>query len=116
MKRKASRVSSNEAYLRLLHDTNSKQRKQLIKIGNSDQINSVCECAFNILRKNITLNPTQLSKLRRYRKFVYRVADKKIPISQKRKALEQSGGFLPALLAPILGVALGGIVEKIIGK
>jgi len=110
------RVVENQAFLRLLHNTSAKQRKSLIKTANRAQILSVCECAFNILKRNIPLSPQQISQLRKARNIVYKIADKKVPLPKKQKLLEQSGGFLPALIAPIIGTILGAVAERVINR
>ena len=116
VQRNISRIKKNEAFLRLVHNTNSKQRKELIRTASKDQILSVCECAFNILRKNVGLSPPQVTQLRKAKKIVYLIVDPKVSVAKKKKILEQSGGFLPLLLAPILGSVLGGIAEHLIKK
>src|SRR5579859_147798 len=115
-KKKKNRVVANEAFLRFLHNSNTKQRKQLCKIANKDQILSVCECAFNILQKNIPLSDKQKLQLRRHKSAVYKLADKSVSLSDKKKTLEQSGGFLPALLTPIFGTILAEVVSNIVKK
>jgi hypothetical protein len=116
VKRKPSRIQVNDAFLRLLHNTNSRQRKELIRTASKDQILSVCECAFNILQKNVQLTPYQLKQFRKAKRIVYKIADRTVPINTKKKVLEQSGGFLPLLLAPIVGSILGALAERVISK
>ena len=114
------RLKANVAFLRLLNKASAPQRKQLVRVANSEQIKSVCECAYNILRKNVHLSPKQLKKLRKYSRFVYIAADRSVPLKKKQRTIEQSGGFLPALLIPILTSILGGVassvVERVISK
>jgi hypothetical protein len=113
-----TRIASNEAFLRLLHNTNSRQRKELIRTASKDQILSVCECAFNILRKNVELNPYQIKQLRKAKRIVYTIADKKVPVAEKKKKLEQTGGgaFIPLLLAPIVSGLVGSLFDRLISK
>ena len=69
------------------------------------------ECAVNILKGNIPLTPAQLKKLKRFKEKVRLLAAYKTPV-KKRRELEQSGGFLPALLAPVVGAVLGALLKK----
>jgi hypothetical protein len=115
-KKNRNRVVANQSFLRLLHSSNAKQRKQLCKIANKDQILSVCECAFNILKKNIPITKAQEDQLRRHKRFVYKLVDKSVPLIQKKKVLEQSGGFVQFLLAPVLGAILGEVAGEIFKK
>ena len=65
----------------------------------------------NILNGNIPLTPYQLQKLRRYKAKLRTLA--KPCVSQKQKLdIEQKGGFLPALLAPVVGAVLGSILKR----
>jgi hypothetical protein len=89
-KRALSRIAANDAFLRLLHNTSSKQRKELIRTASKDQILSVCDCAFNILCKNMPLNPYQLKQLRKAKRIIYTIADKKVPTVERKKTLEPS--------------------------
>jgi len=55
-----------------------------------------------------------LKSLRRHRNKLSDLARLKTPIAKKRKIL-QTGGFLPLLLAPLLGIAssiIGGVATK----
>jgi hypothetical protein len=110
-----SRLQNNEAFLRYLHNANLKQKKHLIKSASNEEIEALCECAFNILRKNVPLTEKQLSDLRKpkSRKLVYQLADKQIPIKRKRKIANQTGGFafLP-IIAPILASIIGAIASR----
>ena len=108
-------LTSNDNFLRFLHDANLRQRKQLLRTASNNQLQSLCECAFNILRRNVPLNPSQLHKLQqpRTRKLVYQLASRKVPIAKKRKLLVQSGG-LPILpiLAPIIASVLSTLISR----
>jgi len=68
-----------------------------------DFIDCVSECAKNIIKGNVPLNPAQLQRLRRDRSNVRVLASKKTSLKKKRRVL-QKGGFLGALLPPVLGV------------
>jgi len=66
-------------------------------------IDCVSECAKNVIKGNVPLKPTQLRRLRREISNVRVLASKKTSLKKKRRIL-QNGGFLSALLPPILGV------------
>jgi len=97
----------------MLHDTaNARQRKHLLQSASKEQIRTLCECAFNILRKNVPLKKHHVTQLRKKknRRLVYQLADKSIPLAKKRDLVVQSGGFPFALLAPIIGEVLSAVV------
>ena len=115
MENKLSLVKTNESFLRHLHDAKLAQRKKLLKSANKEEIETLCECAFNILNKSVPLTPTHIAQLRKpkHRKLVYQLASRKIPISKKRKlVVAQSGGFPFALLAPIVASIIGAIAGR----
>jgi hypothetical protein len=111
------RLRDNEAFVRLATSTSPVQRQQLIDSASKDQIECICECAYNILRKNVPLNSRQAGQLRKYRTVVYKLIDKRLPLSRKKKLIaQQSGGFLPALLAPVVGAILGAVTDRLVNR
>jgi hypothetical protein len=109
-----NRLRNNEAFLRYLHSANLRKRKQLLQSASREEIKSLCECAFNILRKNVPLSPSHLAELRKpkVKRTVYQLVNKRIPLTQKRKVLIQAGGAFPfALLAPIIASVIGAVAS-----
>ena len=91
-------------------------RKQVFKTCHRGAIDCCCEIARNILNTNVPLSERQLKSLRRHSNKLYDLARLKTSIAKKRKIL-QTGGFLPLLLAPLLGIAssiIGGVASKAI--
>jgi len=65
------------------------------------------------LRGNVPLTSKQTTKLRRNKKNLRSLATKKTSLKKKRQIL-QKGGFLAALLPPVLwlqGGALSGVIR-----
>jgi len=89
--------------LKRIQRLGEKAKKQLIKKCDKEFIDRVSECAKNIIKSNVPLKPTQLRRLRRERSKVTVLASKKTSLKKKRQIL-QKGGFLGALLPPVLGV------------
>jgi hypothetical protein len=51
------------------------------------------------------------------KKLVYNLANKRIPLTKKRKLLLQAGGAFPiALLAPIITSILGGVISNLVSE
>ena len=79
--------------------------KSLIKSAPKDLIDSLCECGFNILHGSVPLTPRQHRNLMKYKTPLRNLCDKSKGCSVKRrKTILQKGGFLGALLKPVLGV------------
>ena len=74
-------------------------------IQNADQplIHCLCECAHNLLKGNVPLTPAQNTRLKRYKTHQRELVQKK---KANKKKILQTGGFIPAQLAPIAAAVL----------
>ncbi len=115
----SARLNQNFDYLRVLCKCNKRQREGIINGANKELINTICECVDNILEGNVKLTNSQYTKLRRYQSVLRELRDKRTPINRKRETIVQHGGFLSALLAPIIAIAgsligdaVGGLIRK----
>jgi hypothetical protein len=96
------------SYLRLLNKASPKVQKALLnKNCTTEFVNCVCECAKNLLKGNVPLTSTQKQRLVRRKQLLRKIALKRTPLKDKRKII-QTGGFLGALLGPIVSI-LGGL-------
>jgi hypothetical protein len=111
------RLINNEAFLRLVAATTPVQRKYLIGTATKDQLLCLIECIYNVFKRNVPLSPQQEDHIRKYRTVAYKLIDRRIPLTEKKRLLvQQSGGFLPALLAPIVGAILGAGIDRLINR
>lgn len=76
-------------------------RKEILKNCNKYLLCCLCECARNVLKGNVPVTEAQKSKLGRFKKKLREFASKKTRAAVKRK-LVQTGGFIGALLTPVL--------------
>ena len=83
-----------------------------MNFANKEEINSICECIENFLNGNVS-DPKLKRKLAKYRQVLRKLRDKKKSIKKKKSAIIQRGGFLQALLIPLLSVASGLIGDAI---
>jgi len=92
-----------------LLNQSGKKRKKLVTAMSKDKefIKCMCECAKNVLKGNVELSKRQREKIRSRKQSFRKLVLKKTPISVKRRIV-QNGGFLGALLGPIVS-ALGGL-------
>lgn len=105
------RIVAHLSLLRKLKKCKPRCRKQLLSSGGKSLQLCLRECAVNILRGNVRLTKCQITRLKKYKKQIREIGRKKT--TQKRRLqIEQKGGFLPALIAPILGAVLGGLIRK----
>ena len=92
--------------LKLLKSATPKRRKHILKAANTGLVNCIGECCLNVLNGNVKINKSQRKKLSRHKKTLRTLSKRGIPVQKRRKVLIQKGGFLPALLAPILSLAV----------
>ena len=100
-------VKSNAHLLKVLAECTPKLRKNILEKASVGLLRSLCECSLNVLKGNVKLNSHQKRKLSRHKKKLRTLADHKVPNSRKKKLLIQQGGFIGALLQPILSTLAG---------
>ena len=81
--------------------------KRIIQGADRDLTDCIGECARNILKGNVTLKPSEKARLTKYKLKLGRRATLK-----SRKKVLQTGGFLPALLGPLLGSVIIPLAKK----
>ena len=109
-----TRSIKNYHWLKVLHDSKPKTRKALLEHSNKELIDTICECLKNILKGKLKISPQVLKKLKRRRRDLEEIQSKKTNIKRKKDLLIQQGGFLPAIIAPLLGIAasvIGGLIK-----
>ncbi len=98
----SNRMKRNADALRFLARCNPKQRKSIIQHADSSLIDSLCECALNLLKGHVRLHPKQKKKLIKHKKRLRALTNKKVARKKKKVILNQHGGLVGALLAPVL--------------
>ena len=80
----------------------------VVQNASPEVLRTLRECCHNVLKGHVPLSPAQKTRLRKYKKGLRALTRRRISELQQKKIL-QTGGFLPALLRPILGV-LGSVL------
>lgn len=111
----SKRVQRHLNELKVLSKLKPKQTKLLIRHANNDLVKCVCECMQNVANGVVHISPATKMKLSKHRNKIRKIINKRTKIAKKKKLLEQSGGFLPLLLAPIVGL-LGSVVGEAISN
>src|SRR6201995_3123361 len=89
-------------YLHILHKSSPKVRKSLTKQHCSPEfVRCICECVKNVLVGNVKLTAEHKRKLKRHKRSLRKLVLKKTSLTEKKKIVER-GGFLGALLGPII--------------
>ena len=95
-------------YLCMLHRSSPKARAILLKRHCSPEfVKCICECVKNVLVGNVSLSKDHKRKLKLHKRSLRKLVLKKTTQAEKKRIV-QSGGFLGALLGPIVKV-LGGL-------
>ncbi len=111
----SNRLKKHLELLKILKKTNPKHRKSILESADNSLILCICECIDNILRGNVKLSPAKKRELAKHVEILRQIADRKTKGQKKRSLLVQKGGFLPALLAPVIGIA-GSLIGDLVGK
>jgi len=90
----------------------NKEKSQYAKRCNKEFIDCISECAKNILHGNVQLSSKQKTALRRNRQNLRRLSIKNTSLKKKRQII-QKGGFLGAIIAPILATLRGSLVSSL---
>ena len=88
--------------LRVLKTAEPRLRKVIVSNCKKDLVNILSECVLNVLNGNIKLTGFSKRKLRKHNAALRKVADKRVPLSSKKKFIVQRGGFLLPLLSAVL--------------
>lgn len=98
--------------LRLLKETSPKVRKRILKDCNASLLYCLCECALNVLKGTVPLEKAQKTRLGRFKHKLRKLASKKTRVKIKKRIV-QTGGFIGALLTPVLSFLASLISSKI---
>jgi hypothetical protein len=96
------RIKSNYHALQVLKTAGPKLRKAIISNCRNDLLISISECVLNLLNGNVTLTECGKRKLRKHKTVLRSLADKRVPLTRKKKIIVQRGGFLLPLLGAVL--------------
>lgn len=101
-------VKNNISLLKALAVMSPKNRKALLKTADNELILSVCECAYNLLKGNVSVSSQQKRKLACFKNILRKLVKKGESLKSKKKYLVQKGGgvFLPILLSAVLQAVL----------
>lgn len=100
--------------LKRLNRLLEKDRRRYLKTCSGPFVDCLCECVKNVLKGRVQLKPKQLEQLRPHKKLLRKLPSRKTPRTERRRIL-QKGGFLPAILPPIIS-AVGSLFGPILGR
>ena len=83
----SARIKRNAHLLRALYHATPKKRKDILLHCSTDFIQALCEVALNVLKGNLPLFHTQFEKLKKQKKIIRLLANKKVSLKHKHQAL-----------------------------
>ena len=111
------RLAKHACDLQLLARAKRAVRNRKIRSAPKDLIRALVDVARAVIKGQILLSPSQLGAVRRHKKNLKKVVKPKTNIKTLKRTF-QVGGFLPAILAPVLKLAgplLGGLLGSLGG-
>ncbi len=109
------RLEITKAFIEALAKSSPQRRKALLKHASSKELKGLFELCLNILRGNLPINRTVFQRLKRHRRIIEDLSNRRIPLYKKRKIINQKGGFLGSLATfalPLLTHILTSALKK----
>lgn len=101
-------------FLNLLAKSKTKKRRNaLVDLGDSSEIKAVAEIIANVLEGNVALDENQLRKLRRHKKKLRLIAQKRHSVKRKKALIKQTGGIIGALI-PLAISTVASLVKNLV--
>ena len=98
-------MKRNSEPLKVLAKCKPKLRQAILKAADDDLFEAIRQCLLNIWFETVKLKPKTAKKLAPYSAHIKFAADKRNPISHRRRCLVQKGeGFLPFLLTSVFEI------------
>lgn len=102
------RLRKYSSLLKTLNSASPSTTKAIIQTSDRGLIDTLCDCCHNILKGNVPLTKAQKTRLHRHKRVLRKLTEKQS--LKVKKGLLQKGGFLSALLGPVIGV-LGSLLS-----
>ena len=110
-----SKALKRRDFLDLLHKSKHRRRQILIDDATAEEIKALIEGLYNIIHGKIKINKSDFKKLKRYKRNIRQIVDKRRSIKYKKKIFKQQGGMLSVAL-PLLVSALAPTITRLLKK
>ena len=85
-------------FLKLVVQTSPTQRTALLRTITRPQVKAVSQIAYNILRFTIKLTLSEKARLKRYKRLVHLLGNRKVGFYQKKEAIGQNSRTVYTLI------------------
>ena len=106
------RVKKNLPILQLLAKCDKHTSNAVVKSAKPEFLNCVSDICHNILQDKVKLSSKEKNRLAKYKRNIRKIANKATTQKTKRELI-QKGGFLGAILSPLLGSLIGPIAKSL---
>lgn len=108
-----SRLKRNITIIKSLDSLTPKQFKAVIEHSDKDLIYCLSNVIHNVTTGKIPVKQSTLKKLRKYKKELYKLCEKRLSLKQRKKILVQKGrGIFSILLPTIIGTLVSLISRR----
>ena len=107
----SKRVKKYSPTLQLLAKCDKKTANAIVKSANPEFLCCISDICHNILQDKVKLSAKEKENLKKYKHQLRKIADKATTNKSKRQ-LVQKGGFLGAILAPLIGSVIEPLVKS----
>ena len=76
----------------LLWEANAKQRNVMLDLANKNQSNALSEMVFNVMKRNVPIQPKTIQKLKRYKNVLQELRLRQTSLKRKREQLKNQTG------------------------
>ena len=115
----SKRLEITKEFVNLLAKSSAKRRKVLLRNASNTQLKGLFEVCLNIIRGNLPLDAVQFKRMKRHRKTLETLVNRRIPIYKKREVINQKGGFVATLAKfalPLLTHVIATQIAKRVGR
>ena len=92
----------------------NRARREYVLKAERAFVDCISKCSKNIILGHVTLKPRQMRALRRRRQDLRSVASKRTSLKRKKQII-QKGGFLSALIPPVVTFLTSYLLPKLFG-
>ena len=96
--------------------TQKKKWKHSIKSSKDDFIACFIECLHNIQKGHVPLTSAENRRLKRHKAAVCKLAKERNAKKARKLILKQNGGFVQAVILPVLGAITAGLISRMLEK
>ena len=101
-----NRLRKHSGTLTLLQKVPPGLKKVILSKASDDLVRCICDISHNVLSGTAEISRPHKKRLAKHKNSLRKLADRKLPLSRKKKII-QKGGFLGALLSAAIPAITG---------